>query len=137
VIWWGVLGWLGLSIVAALLIGRAARDRRPEAPIPVPAPREPVPAFSSDLVAVHGVTQTTSMLEQSLATLRTSWTTMDGEAIDRLLTMLHDHAATAHHVLEGLLADEPLLTARLAAITPDFDTSKIARGDDAGRPSQR
>lgn len=126
---WVVLGWFGLSIVTALLIGRAARDRRPDAPLPAPVPAEPVPAFSSDLVAVHGVAQTTSMLEGALATLRTTWSTMDAATVDQVLAMLHDHVATANDVLDGLLAAEPLLTARLDAITPDFHMSQVAEGD--------
>lgn len=130
---WLIAGWLGLSLLVALVIGRAARDRRPEAPRPAPRRPEPVPAFSSDLVAVHGVAQTTSMIEGSLGTLRSTWRTMDADAIDRLLAVLHDHAGTAHHVLEGLLADQPLLTARLDALTPDFDISKV---DAAGAQHQ-
>lgn len=130
-----VVGWIVLSPVAALLLSRSMRDRRPPRFVAPPAPpapvRRPAPALTDETVAVtaHGLASSCSVVVGAGETLRERWADMAPEQRDEVLGMMIDQTKLVQQVLVDLtrgVADHVTdaldnLERPLSLPTPDAD----------------
>jgi hypothetical protein len=104
-----VLGWIVLSPIAALLLARSMRDRRPphvarSRPAPAPVRRRPAPALTDETVVVtaHGLASSCSVVVGAGETLRSRWDDMSPEQRDEVLGMMIEQTKLVQQVLVDL-----------------------------------
>jgi hypothetical protein len=102
-----VVAWVVVSPVAALVLSRAMRDRRPPTSVAPPPPvlvahPEPTLTEESMVVTAHGLANSCSVVVDAGETLRARWSDMAPDQRDEVLAMMVEQTRLVQQVLLDL-----------------------------------